>query len=259
MTPEEASVATKPAVVELGAAFGDDESFLVHAERLGFGVDRWPLYFGGRAGVPGEVSAEVVAAACGFFAPDLVRAAWGTAIEMRRLDEIVRVDLELCVRWAGRHLADMQGLERAAQLTGKVVEAADAAGRILFAAWRALSEPDTSPTTRLALNLLRLREYRGGSHLIAVTAEGLTPLEAILAGPGARKARANGWLPPYPEPSQDDALRLAAAERRTEVLTGQVYSVLSPPERVELAALLDGAYRRWQASTTALKNSSRRP
>lgn len=259
VTPEETSIATKPAIVELGAAFGHDHSFMTHAERLGFGADRWPFYFGGRAGVLGKVPAEVVFATCGFFAPDLVRAAWTAAIETHDLDEIVRTDLELCVRWAARNLAGMEGLERAAQLTGKVVEAADASGRILFAAWRALPEPDVSPTTRLALNLLRLREHRGSSHLIAVTAEGLTPLEAILAGPGARKARANGWPPPYPEPSRDDATRLAAAERRTEVLAGRAYSVLARQERLELATLLDGAYRRWSASTAARENSSRQP
>ena len=247
----------KPAVVELGAAFGDDHSFIAYAERIGLGVDRWPLYFGGRAGVLGEVPAEVVAAACGFFAPNLVRAAWTAAIATRRLDEIVRADVELCVRWAGQHLAGMEGLARAAQLTGQVVKAADASGRVLFAAWRARPEPDDSPTTRLALNLLRLREHRGSSHLIAVAAEGLTPLKAILAGPGPRKARANGWLPPYPKPSQDDAARLAAAERRTEVLAGQPYSVLVQQERAELAALLDKAYRRWRASTEARTNSSR--
>ena len=151
----------------------------------------------------------------------------------------------------------MEGLARAAQLTGPVVKAADASGRVLFAAWRARPEPDDSPTTRLALNLLRLREHRGSSHLIAVTAEGLTPLNAILAGPGPRKARANGWLPPYPKPSQDDAARLAAAERRTEVLAGQPYSLLVQQERAELAALLDRAYRRWRASTGARTNSSR--
>ncbi|HEY2669082.1 MAG TPA: hypothetical protein VGJ07_01765 [Rugosimonospora sp.] len=28
---------------------------------------------------------------------------------------------------------------------------------------------------------------------------GLTPVQAILAGPGSRRAAANGWQPPYPE------------------------------------------------------------
>jgi hypothetical protein len=247
VTPEETSAAVKPAVVELGAAFGDDPLFKTHAERLGFGADRWPLYFGGRAGVLGEVPAEVVAAACGFFAPELVSAAWATAIATYRLDEIVRVGVELCARAAARNLDGMDGAERAADLTGQVVAAADAAGRVLFAAWRELPDPDDSPATRLAFNLLRLREHRGSSHLMAVIAEGLTPLEAILAGRGTGKARANGWLAPYPELPPDAADRLAAAEQRTEVLTGRAYEALDRAGRVELVTLLDGAYRRWQA------------
>jgi hypothetical protein len=249
----------KSAVVHLGAAFGHDRSFAAHAQRLGFGADQWPFYFGGRAGVLGQVDAEVIAAACGFFASGLVRQAWTTATETHRLDHIVRSDVELCIRWADHNLAGIHGIERAAQLTGKAVQAADASARVLFAAWRALPEPDTTPITRLALNLLRLREHRGASHLIAVTAEGLTPLQAILAGPGPRKAQANGWPPPYPQPSQDHPGRLAAAERRTEMLTGQAYSALNPQERADLATLLGGLYQQWRERTSTGENPSPQP
>ncbi|BCJ48494.1 hypothetical protein GCM10010168_64410 [Actinoplanes ianthinogenes] len=248
MRPEETSAAVKPAVVAMGAAFGDDPSFAACAERFGFGTDRWPLYFGGRAGVLGAVPAEVVGAACGFFGPELVGPAWAAASRTGRLGELVQADVGLCARWAERHLT---GLDRAADLTTRVVEAADASGRVLFAAWRAQPEPDDRPSTRLALNLLRLREHRGSSHLGAVIAEGLTPVAAILAGPGARKARANGWRGPYPEPSPEDVARLAAAERRTELLAGQAYAVLDREQRVELVTLLDGAYRRWRGSGSA--------
>jgi hypothetical protein len=43
------------------------------------GLARWPFSFGGRAGVLGDVDADVVAAVCGFFAPALVRESWSTA------------------------------------------------------------------------------------------------------------------------------------------------------------------------------------
>lgn len=102
MTPEETSIAAKSAVVHLGPAFGHDRSFAAHAERLGFGDGHWPFYFGGRAGVLGEVDAEVIAAACGFFAPAFVRQAWATAIEKHRLDEIVRADVDRCGKEGGR-------------------------------------------------------------------------------------------------------------------------------------------------------------
>jgi hypothetical protein len=235
---EETARAVKPAVVGLGAAFGHDASFAEHGARLG--LDRWAFYFGGRAGVLGPVGAEVVAAACGFFGVDRVRRSWTAVLASGRLDEIVRTDVELCVAWARTHFGDGSDVARAAALTSRVVEAADAAGRVLFAAWRALPDPAArsaaGPAAVLGLNLLRLREHRGASHLLAVAAEGLTPLEAILAGPGERKAAANGWPPPYPAVAEP--ARLAAAERRTDVLAGAPYAALSGAEREELAALL---------------------
>ncbi len=232
--------AVKPAVVGLGAAFGHDPSFAEHGARLG--LDRWAFYFGGRAGVLGPAGAEVVAAACGFFAADVVRPSWNAVLDGGRLDEVVRTDVELCVAWARAHFGDGSDVARAAVLTGRVVEAADAAGRVLFAAWRALPDPATDPAAVLGLNLLRLREHRGASHLLAVVAEGLTPLEAILAGPGERKAEANGWRPPFP--AVPDPARLAAAEHRTDVLAGAPYATLREGEREELAGLLERLGRR---------------
>ena len=240
---EETARAVKPAVVGLGAAFGHDASFAEHGARLG--LDRWAFYFGGRAGVLGPAGAEVVAAACGFFALDLVRRSWTAVLASGRLDEIVRTDVELCVAWARTHFGDGSDVVRAAALTSRVIEAADAAGRVLFAAWRALPDPiaggaaagaAADPAAVLGLNLLRLREHRGASHLLAVAAEGLTPLEAILAGPGERKAAANGWRPPYPAVAEP--ARLAAAEKRTDMLAGAPYAAVTVQERQELVDLL---------------------
>jgi hypothetical protein len=141
-------------------------------------------------------------------------------------------------------------MERLAELTGRVVESADASGRVLFAAWRALPDPSEDAAARAGLNLLRLREHRGASHLIAVVAAGLTRLQAILAGPGSKKAVANGWQPPYPEMS-DGATRLAAAVGQTDVLAGQAYAALGTQERAELVELLAGAHRSWLAAVSA--------
>jgi hypothetical protein len=72
-----------------------------------------------------------------------------------------------------------------------------------------------------------------------VAAEGLTPLEAILAGPGPAKAAANGWHPPYPSPGA--AARLLAAERRAGKLAGAPYACLDADERGELVELAQAA------------------
>ena len=185
LSPEETARRVKRAVVRVGAAFGREAAFADAGRR--FGLDRWAFYFGARAGVLGPVDADVVVAVCGFFAPALVRPAWDSALSAASPGELVAVDVGLCVAWARRHLASLPGIDRLAELAGRVVDAAEVSGRPLFAAWRALPDPAADPAARAGLALLRLREHRGSGHLLAVAAEGLTPLEAILAGPGLRR------------------------------------------------------------------------
>src|SRR4029434_4894210 len=79
------------------------------------------------------------------------------------------------------------------------VTAVDGAGLPLFAAWRAMPVPDTAPGAQAAVNLHLLHEHRMGVHVVAVRPAGLTPLQAIIAGPeGETGAVAFGWQPPYP-------------------------------------------------------------
>jgi hypothetical protein len=242
LTPGETARRVKAAVIRVGAAFGHESAFTDAGQRLG--LDRWAFYFGARAGVLGPVDADVVAAVCGFFAPGLVRPAWESALATATPSDLVAEDTRLCVAWARRHLTDLPGVERLADLAGRVVDAADASGRALFAAWRALPNPAADPAGRAGLALLRLREHRGGGHLLAVAAEGLTPLAAILAGPGPAKAAANGWHPPYPPAASDASQRLAAAEQRTDALAGAAYACLTAGERAELVTLLQSAHQR---------------
>ena len=44
-----------------------------------------------------------------------------------------------------------------------------------------------------------LREWRGGIHLVATTAVGLSPLEAILTNEGRGQAKFFGWSEPFPD------------------------------------------------------------
>ena len=44
-----------------------------------------------------------------------------------------------------------------------------------------------------------LREWRGGIHLVATTAVGLSPLEAILTNEGPGQAKFFGWPEPFPD------------------------------------------------------------
>ena len=60
----------KDGILAVGGLFGATPKFQHVFERLG--SDRWPFYFAGRSGVMGDVEAETVAAAFGFFSPSFV-------------------------------------------------------------------------------------------------------------------------------------------------------------------------------------------
>ncbi|MFC4122957.1 SCO6745 family protein [Nonomuraea zeae] len=252
MTPDDVVRHTKDVVTEAGAAFGHDPLYRARGRQLG--LSRWPFYFGGRAGVLGEVGPEVVAAACGFFAPDLVHDSWDAARAALPLAAIVRADVEECARWARTVYGGLPGLERLAGLAEMVVAAAEPAGLPLFAAWRAHVVQDGDPAARAGLALLRLREHRGGCHLTAVLAHGLTPLTTILAGPGVGKAEANGWRLPWPALPPGSAAALVGARRLTDQLAAAPYAALTPAERADLVDLLGQvgeAHRRHRQSLAA--------
>ena len=97
--------------------------------------------------------------------------------------------LHECCRWGVEQLGGFPRVDRLVELTQRVVFAADASGLPLFAAWRAMPVPDDAPGAQAAVLLHLLREHRAGAHLLAVRASGLTPLEAIIAGPGGRGRR----------------------------------------------------------------------
>lgn len=242
LTPWETGRRVKDTVIHVGAAFGHEAAFRDAGRQLG--LDQWAFYFGARAGVLGPVDAEVVTAVCGFFSPSLVHPAWESALAAASPAELVAEDVRLCIAWARRHLGQLPGIDHLAGLISRVVAAADATGRPLFAAWRALPDPaERPPADQVGLGLLRLREHRGAGHLLAVAANGLTPLEAILAGAGPAKAAANGWRPPYPPITRETAQRLAAADQCTDALAGMSYGCLDRSERAEFVTLLGSVHQ----------------
>jgi hypothetical protein len=89
-----------------------------------------------------------------------------------------------------------------------------------------------------------LHEQLLGVHVVAVRASGLTPLQAIIAGPeGETGAVAFGWQPPYP-PAGPIVRRLMWAESVANSLAGQAYAALDRAERVEFIGLLESISHR---------------
>ncbi|RGC66261.1 hypothetical protein C5N14_24400 [Micromonospora sp. MW-13] len=248
MTPEQVAAASKPFVLELGEAFTRCPGTLRRARLLG--ISGWAFYITGRAGALGDVRAPTVAAALGFIAPDAVADGWDGAARVIRPLEVAAANLAECCRWGDEHLAALPGVHRLGGLLRRVVDAADASGMPLFAAWRAMPPPEDSPAARAAVGLLLLREHFAGAYLMAVRAGGMTPLEAVLAGPeGEAGALACGWPPPYPRVGPLVRRRLWA-EAMTDRLVATGFRVLAPGEGAELLDLLATARAQVQGRPT---------
>jgi hypothetical protein len=233
------AVAAKPVVTGLGGAWMISSEAKVAGTEHGY--RGWQLYLAGRAGVLGDVSAEVVHATLGFLHPDLVRSGWLAGREVAPLGDTVVRYVGVCRSWGRRRYAGLAEADRLAGMLHRVVDAADPAGWPLFAAWRAEPLPDDGPG-RVVQLLHVLREHRGGAHLAAVRHAGLTPLEAIVAGSGgAANATFFGWPEPFPEPTDELRTRLAAADAATDAQVAPAYAVLSAEERAELPRLLGAA------------------
>lgn len=203
----------------------------------------WPAYVKGRGSALGDVDADVVVAVFGFMEPERIREAWDEPCALA-MDEIKAVYINACRDWSREHLSDFNGLDRLVELLARVSAGADCTAVPLFAAWRASPRPEDA-AGRAGQLLMELRELRGGLHLGAVLAAGLTPLEAIVAGPGGTgNAEFFGWT--HAEmPDQVAIDSLAPAREQAEAVTDRMvavdWSALDADERQEVAALLNSA------------------
>ena len=234
------SKAARRAVVLVGGGF------MISPEMKAAGRDGgyrgWALYMGGRAGVLGPAPAEVVSAALGFFEPGMVRTNWEAALRVRPLAETVQRYVAACHLWGRNRFGAMDGVERLADLLDAVAQRVEPAGLPLFAGWYAVPLPDDAPARATQL-LHVLREHRGGSHVMAVRAVGLSPLEAVLAGKHGAVANAQffGWPEPYPEIGEQlTSLRIEAEQLTTEIVA-PAYSGLTEAEASDLVELLGAA------------------
>ncbi len=238
MTPLECVRAIAGPVGKLGGAWMFDAQVNARGEELG--LDTWAWYHCGRGGVLGNPDPSVIVATFGFFPPDLQTKAWNKGVAVMAPEQISQEYAAACRAWGERSFGD--GADRLADLLSSALDSAVLTGLPLFAGWRAIltAAADAPGPQRLALALQAAREHRGGSHLVAVAAAGIPPLQAVMSGRyGGTNAEFFGWPKPWPDPDlARDAM--AAVESVTDAMVEPAFETLTSDERAELAVGLRG-------------------
>lgn len=237
LTAEETVTAVDHILHDVGTAWMiHDDTARARAEEYGYPSGR-AFYFAGRGGVLGDVDPGVVIAAFGWWDPGLVRLMWGRGLAVAGPRESANRYAEACARWADDHVAGFPHADRLTELAERVVDAAEESALSLFAGWRA--QPRAEGGVARMLQLVHvMREWRGSVHLVATTAAGLGPLEAILTNEGEAQARFLGWRGDLPTCGHL-ADRHAKADEITNRLMAAGYErALTPAERAEFAELV---------------------
>jgi hypothetical protein len=156
------------------------------------------FYFAGRGGMLGDVGHEVVTSAFGWFAPSAVHAMFSEGVGVAGAPQAAQRMAEAHGKWGEKHYGDVEDVEDIVAVTEELVDGLEGSAIPLFVGWRDASRSD-SAAGRAAQLMQILREWRGGVHLVATTAVGLSPLEAILSNEGPGQAKFFGWPEPFPE------------------------------------------------------------
>ncbi|MBV8463257.1 MAG: hypothetical protein JO368_08190 [Acidimicrobiales bacterium] len=238
-TPEATDQATSKSIHDLGSEFMLHQETMARAAANGYD-NPFAFYFAGRGGVLGDVDAGVVCAAFGWFSPSVVRPMWEAGLAVHGAREAATRYFSACADWGRDHLADVEGVDRFADLAERVVGAAEDSGRPLFAGWR--REPRVADGPGRAMQLVHvMREWRGANHLVATTAARLSPLEAVLTDPHGVPSLF-GWPEPFPDVTEEQRRRHAEAEDLTDRLCAPAYEALSPSERGEFVELVPAIF-----------------
>lgn len=224
MTPEELVESASPIVGSVGSAFYFTAETLETGKALG--LDGYRFYFAGRGGVLGDVEWPVVAAAFGYFAPELVAKMWTTATQRVPPRDAARAYMRCAWDFARARLVDVEDLGLFCELALSVVQAADPAGLSLFAGVAAEALAEDLPARAMQLTV-SLRELRGSVHLLAVVASGIAPKVAhAIRRP--EEVTTFGWdAASLAQPSEEDRAKLREADALTDRMMAARYAAVA--------------------------------
>jgi hypothetical protein len=186
---------TSTPIHDIGTAIYRSPDVFAWAAEWGWS-NAFAFYFAGRGGMLGDVGPNVVASAFGWFEPTMVASLFDEGVAVAGAGGAAQRMAEAHAQWGRKHLGGVEDVESIAAVTETLVDGLEGSGLPLFVGWRAAPRPDDA-AGRVAQLMQILREWRGGLHLVATTAVGLTPLESILTNEGTGQAKFFGWPQPF--------------------------------------------------------------
>jgi hypothetical protein len=235
LEPGDIMRATQP-IYLIGSAFYFSPDTIEFGKQQ-LGIDGFRFYFLGRGGVLGDVDADVVRCAFGYFEPGLLRKMWESAIERSSIGprDTARAYLACAHDFGRARFGGLPGLDAFVEAATQVIGAVEGASLPLFVAARAEPVPADAPAAAMHQAVV-LRELRGSAHLLALAASGLDssvahavkrPTELELFGYTADTA-----------PPVTDADRAAwrRAEQLTDDLLAPAYATLTAAQAEALIA-----------------------
>ncbi len=191
--------ATSVPIHDIGTAIYLSPDVMTLAAESGW-ANPFAFYFAGRGGMLGDVNAHVVTAAFGWFEPNAVAAMYTEGVGVAGAKAAAARMAEAHGEWGATHYAGVEGIDDIVAVAEQLVDGIEGSAIPLFVGWRDAARSDDAPG-RVAQLMQMLREWRGGFHLVATTAVGLSPLEAILTNEGEGQAKFFGWSEPFADVS----------------------------------------------------------
>ena len=191
--------ATSVPIHDIGTAIYLSPDVMALAAASGW-ANPFAFYFAGRGGMLGDVNADVVTAAFGWFEPNAVAAMYTEGVGVAGAKAAAARMAEAHGEWGTTHYAGVEGIDDIVAVSEQLVDGIEGSAIPLFVGWRDAARSDDA-AGRAAQLMQMLREWRGGFHLVATTAVGLSPLEAILTNEGEGQAKFFGWSEPFADVS----------------------------------------------------------
>ncbi len=233
MNSEELAAEAGPVLMRVGQGFYFHPDTLARGKELG--LDGFRFYVLGRGGVLGDSEAPVIQSAFAYFSGPLIEKMWNSARKTMAPRDAAREYLDCCRNFGRKYFAEIEGLDAFNDAARAVNDAADPFAFALYAGYSAEPLPDDAAAQAMLL-AATLRELRGGAHLVAVLASGLTPLEAH-AMKRPDDLATFGW-PEAPVITDEHRKAFEKAEALTNRLVAPAFGVLDDSQA---DALLAGA------------------